>query len=215
MFASLVMNNGRKTKTMPSVLNDWMHDISFMQQAVLLAMVRNADGIGKHHPQKELIKWYRRCILKSAFDQAQLWSPTTPGGGSFTGPVADIEAALDQFIWARDEMTLHYFLHAMHAFQILGYHYPLEEHREFWHRAYMRMVDACHLMPESKELMDMRLSDNPDEWMAREDCMGGCTRTEPLKPEVIPVERVFPPESKPVPSRNDFDDMMTPKGHTK
>lgn len=166
---------------MPAVLNDWVQDLTFMQQAVLMSMIRNADGIGKHHPQKELIKWYRRCVVKSAFDQKQIWSPTTPGGGSFTGPVADIEAALDQFIWARDEMTLHYFAHAMHAFEILGYKYPLNDHREFWHRAYMRMVDAMHMMPETEEMMDMRLSDDPDEWEKREDCMGGCTRTEPKK----------------------------------
>lgn len=168
-----------------SVLNDWVHELSLMQQSVLLAMVRNADGIAKDHPQKELIKWFRRCVLKSAFDRKQLHSPGTPGGGSFTGPVADIEAALDEFIWARDEMTLHYFSHAMHAFEIMGYHYPDDYVREFWFRAYHRMVDALHLMPESKYEMDKRLSDDPAAWRAREDKCGGCTSTEPPRREVV------------------------------
>lgn len=163
---------------MPSVLNDWVHDLSYMQQSVLLAMIRNADGIAKHHPQKELIKWFRRCILKSAFDGCQLHNPGEPGGGSFTGPVYSIEAALDSFIWARDEMTLHYFAHAMHAFEIMGYKYPDPLYRDFWHRAYTRCVDAMHMMPETEAQMDRRLCDNPETWMEREDKCGGCSSTE-------------------------------------
>lgn len=161
-----------------SVLNPWVRTLTFMQQSVLLAMVRNADGINKHHPQKELIKWFRRCVLQSAFDRCHLETPFQRGGGSFTGPVPDIEAALDEFIWARDEMTLHYFAHAMHAFEILGYKYPDLEYREFWHRAYMRCVDAMHMMPETEDMLDQRLCDNEKFWMAREDKCGGCTRTE-------------------------------------
>lgn len=161
-----------------SVLNPWMSKLTFMQQSVLLAMVRNADGIGKHHPQKELIKWFRRCILQSAFDRCHLTEPDMPGGGSFTGPVANVHDALNEFIWARDEMTLHYFAHAMHAFEILGYHYPDEQWRKFWFDAYHRMVNALHLEPESKYEMDKRLSDNMNMWKAREDVCGGCTRTE-------------------------------------
>lgn len=161
-----------------SVLNPWMSTLTFMQQSVLLAMVRNADGIPKHHPQKELIKWLRRCILQSAFDRCHLTEPNMPGGGSFTGPVESVQDALNEFIWARDEMTLHYFAHAMHAFEILGYHYPDEKWRKFWFEAYHRMVNALHLEPESKYEMDKRLSDNMNMWKAREDVCGGCTRTE-------------------------------------
>lgn len=181
---------------MPSVLNDWMHDLTYMQQSVLLAMVRNADGIEKHHPQKELIKWFRRCILKSAFDGKHLEYPSMPGGGSFTGPVEDIERALDSFIWARDSMTLHYFAHAMHAFEILGYKYPHKGYRDFWHRAYLRCVDAMHMLPETEEMLDRRLSDNPETWMEREDKCGGCTRTEPLALDESSDGAIYAEESR-------------------
>lgn len=163
---------------MPSVLNPWVEDLKLMQQSVLLAMVRNSDGIPKHHAQKPLIKWLRRCILKSAFDNRHMMTPDEKGGGNFTGPVEDINAALDEFIWARDEMSHHYFNHAMHAFQILGYKYPDPEYQLFWLRAYLRMVDCCHLRPESEADMDMRLGDHEPGWRAREDCLGGCTATE-------------------------------------
>ena len=161
---------------MPSVLNPWVHDLTFMQQSVLLSAIRNSDGVAKRHPAKDIIRFYRRCVVVSAFDGAQLWSPSTPGGGSFTGPVADIEVALDHFIDSRDEMTLHYYAHAMHAFEILGYKFPEPLHiRPFWHRAYVRMAHAMHLYPETEEQMDSRLGDAMEGWMARNDPSSTCT----------------------------------------
>jgi hypothetical protein len=181
---------------MNSVLHDWVCGLTLMQQSVLLAMVRNADGIEKHHPQKELIKWFRRCILKSAFDNRELTTPDEPGGGSFTGPVADINNALDQFIWARDGMTLHYYAHAMHAFQIIGYHHPNAGIRGFWNTAYTRMVHALHLLPEPVEMMDRRLCDNEDKWRERCDEAGGCTDTQPTTDKTM-IDRALGHASDP------------------
>ena len=72
---------------MPSVLNDWVHDLPYMQQSVLLSAIRNADGIEKFHPQKQILKFYRRCVLKSAFDGREMLTAYEKGGGSFTGPI--------------------------------------------------------------------------------------------------------------------------------
>lgn len=174
---------------MPAVLNDWVCDLTYMQQSVLLSMVRNADGIAKHHEQKELIKWYRRCVLRSAFDGRTLEEPTEPGGGSFTGPVDSIHLALDHFIWSRDEMTLHYFSHAMQAFEVLGYKHPEPWVRAFWHGAFLRMIHALHQNPETEYEMDKRLCDNIDTWRAREDKTGACTSTTPPCP-MTPDARV-------------------------
>jgi hypothetical protein len=146
-----------------------------MQQSVLLSAIRNSDGVAKRHPGKQLIRFYRRCVLLSAFDGKQLWSPSTPGGGSFTGPVEDIELALDHFIDSRDEMSLHYYAHAMHAFQILGYKFPDEYYREFWLQAYTRMAHALHLWPEAMSEMDKRLGDGEENWRARNDPSSTCS----------------------------------------
>lgn len=161
---------------MPSVLNPWVHDLTYMQQSVLLSAIRNSDGVAKRHPAKDIIRFYRRCVVVSAFDGVQLWSPTTPGGGSFTGPVEDIEKALDAFIDSRDEMSLHYYCHAMHAFQILGYKFPEEIYcRPFWCRAYKRMAHAMHLWPETEHQMDLRLGDGEANWKARNDPSSTCS----------------------------------------
>ena len=160
---------------MPSVLQDWVMDIPYMQQSVLLSAMRNADGVEKGHPSKDIIRWYRRCVVVSAFDGRALTDPQEPGGGSYTGPVADIEAAADAFIVARDGMQLHYYSHTMHAFQILGYQHPDSEIRAFWRRLYVRMCEALHVWPESDPQMNERLGDNEAGWRAREDKCGGCS----------------------------------------
>jgi len=158
-----------------SVLNDWVVDLTLMQQSVLLSLVRNADGIPKFHKQKALIRWYRRCILKSAFEGAELRNPQQPGGGSFTGPVDDVAQALDDFIDSRDEMSLHYFAHAMHAFEILGYKHPDSGIRTFWNTAYVRMVHCLHIWPETEEQLDKRLGDNETGWRERNDPSSTCS----------------------------------------
>lgn len=160
---------------MPSALQEWVQELSIMQQTVLVSAIRNEDGVGKDHPQKELLKWYRRCVLLSAFDKRALTSPYEEGGGNFTGPVADLDVAATRFIRSRDSMSLHYYGHAMHAFQIVGYKHPDPCTRQFWNRLYERMVHALHLFPETEEQMDSRLGDSKDGWEARMDKDGGCT----------------------------------------
>jgi hypothetical protein len=169
------------------VMQEWTADLPFMQQTVLISAVRGCDGMRKYHEAKPLMRWYRRCILLSAFDGRALTDPFETGGGSFTGPVAGefittayqkqqaMDQAVDGFLVARDEVPLHFYSHTMHAFQILGYKYPGQETREFWHDVYMRMVNAFHLRPESEDDMDTRLGDDMDGWKAREDCAGGCS----------------------------------------
>jgi hypothetical protein len=160
---------------MPSVLQPWVHDLKYMQQSVLLSAIRNADGTAKFHKQKALTKWFRRCVLLSAFDGRTLSTPSEPGGGSFTGPVADIAKALDDFIDSRDEMSLHYYAHAMHAFEILGYKHPDDQIAAFWLTAYTRMAAALHLWEETEEQLDDRLGDAMSGWVARNDPSSTCS----------------------------------------
>jgi hypothetical protein len=160
---------------MPSVLNAWVADLTYMQQSVLLSLIRNEDGLPKFHPQKKLLKWYRRCVLLSAFDGRELRDPHEAGGGSFTGPIPNLQDALDEFIVSRDSMSLHYYAHAMHGFEILGYKHPDIEIQRFWRNAYYRMVEALHVWPETEEQMDSRLGDKMEGWVARNDPCGTCS----------------------------------------
>ncbi len=181
------MNRGPVTQA-------WVHQLSFMQQAVLMSAVRGCDGMPKLHKHKPLVKWYRRCILLSAFDGVALTDPFAPGGGSFTGPIAlvpnsypmlgdalhdwrcdQLQMASDDFMDSRDELPAHYTTHFMHAVEIVGYKHPDPEIAEFWHNVYVRMVHALHVWPETEAQMDKRLGDNQGDWQARGDVSCNCS----------------------------------------
>lgn len=160
---------------MSSVLQEWAANLSFMQQAVLLAAVRGPDSADRNHKAKHLVKFYRRCLLYSAFDSAQeghpvaILDPHHPGGGSFTGPIPDeatLENTVQWYIDSRDELPAHYQGHMMHAVEIMGCKHSDLVVRAFWHDVYCRLVKALHLNPETEEHMDRRLGDDKEKWRA-------------------------------------------------
>ncbi len=71
---------------MPAVTQKWTHNITMMQQSVLLTAIRGPDGLPKYGSSKNLLRWLRRCVLLSAMDGAALSAPYDDNGGSFTGP---------------------------------------------------------------------------------------------------------------------------------
>ena len=167
------------------VQQDWVLRIPLMQQSVLFAAIRAPDGIRKNHPVKVLMRWYRRCVLLSAFDKAVLPDPFVPGGGSFTGPFtakhagvhpADfsrdpwqyMDAMRDVYLEHVDELPHHFQLHLMHASQIVGVHHPDKWISDWWRTFYLMIVNDAHLHPETDSEMNLRLSDNSAEWRARE-----------------------------------------------
>lgn len=161
---------------MPAVLQDWVTELTLMQQSVLIAATRGPDGIRKNHPVKVLCRWLRRCYLISAFDRRVLADPYEPGGGSFTGPcrtddVQGLDHAVDLYASSTDELPHHFQMHLLHAAEILGYKHPDSATRDWWNRFYRFMVKDLHLMPESEAQMDIRLGDKEADWRAYESVM--------------------------------------------
>lgn len=175
-----------------SVLQDWVEKLTFMQQSVLISAVRGPDGIKKDHVAKLILRWFRRCILVSAFEGGVLMTPLDGGGGSFTGPSLQsktvavsglgIERVPDKVDWPLrmddlltdylrtvDELPHHYQLHLLHASEIVGYKHSDPKIRAWWFHAYLRLVNDLHLLPESESLVDKRLGDNEAGWRAREE----------------------------------------------
>ena len=157
---------------MTSVLQDWVQDLTMMQQSVLISTVRGPDGLHKDHVAKAALRWLRRCILLSAFDGVALTRPDSPGGGSFTGPTPPEYSSLSdvqrRYFTAQDEVPLHFHTHLLHAAEILGYKHPEPWVREFWLGWYLDGVNRLHLYPESEEQLDARLGDSEGGWRARE-----------------------------------------------
>lgn len=158
---------------MPSVLQPWVQDLSFMKQSVLIAGVRGPDGIQKDHVAKVMLRWFRRCIMYSAFDGRIYDNPYSKGGGSFMGPVPEGKyigkQVVDEYLRCVDELPHHFQLHFMHGAEILGYDHPNEDIRRWWHDVYCRIVRDAHLGIETKEQMDYRLGDNEKQWRENEE----------------------------------------------
>lgn len=155
---------------MSSVLQPWVEKLSFMKQSVLIAGVRGPDGIQKDHIAKVLLRWFRRCIMYSAFEGNIVTNPYQDGGGSFMGPCTmDLEEAVDQYLRSVDELPHHFQLHFMHGAEIIGYDHPDEQIRKWWHKIYCRIVRDAHLNIETKEQMDYRLADNEEQWREAEE----------------------------------------------
>jgi hypothetical protein len=168
-----------------SVLQDWVQELTMMQQSVLLTAVRGPDGLPKYHSVKYVLRWYRRCILLSSFMGQVIPDPIMSDGGSFLGPSAvdhptvpgrsilAWRSAMDQritdYMRSLDEVPHHFQLHLLHAIEIVGYKHPDPDIRGWWRRVYERLAHDMHLWPETEAQMDARLGDTRDGWLARAD----------------------------------------------
>ncbi len=168
---------------MKCVLQDWVLELPMMQQTVLLTAIRGPDGLAKYHPSKYLLRWYRRCILKSSLDGLVLDNPWDERGGSFTGPSVKLgpdspelekeeawgrmEKLVDSYNGHLDEVPHHFGMHFMHGTEILGYKHP--QYKYWWFGVYLRLVNDIHLHIETKEELDRRLGDTYEGWMERND----------------------------------------------
>ena len=164
------------------VIQDWVTDLPFMQQTVLMTAVRGPDGTPKYGPVKMLMRWYRRCVLVSSLDGEVLTNPYDGRGGSFMGPSIEManehdhpwegvmDLIVDEYLRALDALPHHFQLHLLHSAQIVGYKHPDFRIQRWWHDGvYIRLVHDMHLRPEPVEHMDERLSDSREKWLKHAD----------------------------------------------
>lgn len=158
------------------VMQPWTYSLTMMQQTVLLTAIRGPDGVGKYHPSKYMLRWYRRCVLYGALDHNIFTTPHERGGGSFTGPSCTppksgdwsevMQPVFDDYLRSLDELPHHFQLHFMHASEIVGYKHPDDTIRAWWRYVYEQLANDMHLNPESEEQMDFRLGDSEAQWRA-------------------------------------------------
>ncbi len=127
------------------VLQDWMGELPWKQQSVILSSLRGPDT---HRPEnvKKVTRWLRVITQNNA--------------DSSTDYMKDI--GLPEFEPLRTELefcTVHYFCHLMHTFEIIGYNHPDRSIRETSRDFYYGLVNALHLNPEVKDQLEKRLAD--------------------------------------------------------
>lgn len=139
-----------------SCLHDWVHRISFQQQALLLTAMRGPDGSEKNNTTKIIIRYIRGVVIKPAGD----WDGTNDNDfmwGEYEN--ARFITAANMFWKDHDHYPHHFIMHLFHCAGIIGYKHPGSIIRAGWHWFYIAGCKAFHLRPESEHDMDQRLND--------------------------------------------------------
>jgi hypothetical protein len=133
-----------------SVVQDWLAELTYKQQTVLLTAIRGCDGVGKEDISKKFVRKYRSIVLKNA----------APGDGPDTFMKTNIGSQeIESFVEHLDHYPMHWLFHFIHAVEIVGYKHPNREIANWSECLYKMIVSALHMRPETEKEMDIRLAD--------------------------------------------------------
>lgn len=132
-----------------SVVQEWLEAASYKQQTVVLCALRGCDGLLKEDPSKQLVRWLRSVVLKTA-------NPKAGPRAFMTAEEIDIERWLNGL----DHYPVHWILHLAHACQVISYHHPVNAVKSKARRLYEGIVAAFHMEPEEYLANHMRLKDD-------------------------------------------------------
>lgn len=144
---------------MASVLQDWVMLLPLREQGTLLTAVRGCDDEPK--------QWYRTGVAYSPGRRLTAfirWCFMNPAD------VREVDIEEGAFFQSRPpdpfkpsefgHLPQHWYSHAMHALEVVGYRHPDAAVRSLAHGLYLSMVDSLHLEPETQKSFELRLSED-------------------------------------------------------
>jgi len=142
-----------------SVLQDWVMELPLREQGTLLTCVRGCDDEPKtwtrtgvaYSPGRRLTAFIRWCFMVPA-DAREVDSQE----GAFMMSTPPEPFKPSEF----GHLPQHWYSHAMHALEVIGYRHADPNVRETAYVLYRKMVHNMHLEPERKETMIQRLSED-------------------------------------------------------
>jgi hypothetical protein len=144
---------------MKSVLQDWVMDLPLREQGTLLTAVRGCDFEAKswssrgvaYSPGRRLTAFIRFCFMNPADPREVNYEE-----GSFfmSNPPEPFKPS--EF----GHLPQHWYSHAMHALEVIGYRHPNTELSRKAYFLYVAMVHNLHLEPERLEAFETRLSED-------------------------------------------------------
>jgi hypothetical protein len=130
---------------MSKVIQDWMANLSWKQQSVMLSALRGPDNF--YSPEiKKLNHWVRSILQENADPSHTYMQPEVL-------PEYKLVAKDLEFV------SVHYYSHLMWAFEIIGDYHPDPKTASSAEDYYFEMVRALHLNVESKFQETVRLAD--------------------------------------------------------
>jgi hypothetical protein len=127
-----------------SVIQEWLQELPWKHQTVVLCALRGCDGKSKEDPMKPYVRCLRATVLQCA-------DPTS----TFRLPVENWPSI--SAVRELDEYPMHWVTHFMHAAEIIGYYHPGTDESVYWEKLYLRMCYIMHVGCETKAQLDDRL----------------------------------------------------------
>jgi hypothetical protein len=143
-----------KTKQAESVLHDWVHELTFQMQALLLTAMRGPDENNKFNSAKAIIRYFRGAVIKPAGN----WHRKNDNDFMW-GEYHLFQGFANTFWDDHDEFPHHFIMHLVHCAEVVGYKHPDMFVQSQWNRFYLRACESFHMNPETEEEMDARLDD--------------------------------------------------------
>lgn len=136
-----------------SVLKDWLFDLPYRMQSVLMSSLRGCDTARKDDNSKFITRALRSLILNNA----------DPSNSFIVGDGIPEAKYVKAFLWDLDSYPLHFVMHTIHAAEIIGFKHPDLKLRQWWQDFYKDLVKGLHLNPESEQQLNVRLGFTPAE----------------------------------------------------
>ena len=137
-------------QTNPTVLQDWLLELSMREQTCVLTLLRGPD-VAVTLGIKGYVRWIRAKVLKNAAPKEKFMRKTKLKSVQKIGE--EDQAALDM-------LTVHFFAHLVNGFQIVGYLHQEGQVRAQALAVYYELCDYLHMQPESVNHMRERLKDS-------------------------------------------------------
>jgi hypothetical protein len=129
-----------------SVTKDWVMELPFRMQSVLMAALRGYDLAKKDDDCKLISRSIRSLVLNNA----------DPTNSFITSDIPD-KTISDRWLWDIDAFPMHFVCHTAHAIEIIGYKHPEEKIRNWYLEYYKKLVKGFHLNFETEAQLDVRL----------------------------------------------------------
>jgi hypothetical protein len=150
---------------MKSIIKPWVAELGLRHQGVLVSAVRGPDGVDRNDPIKTLVRMLRGEILESHNGDV-----TKASSYMIDHNPELFELTAERVIKSCDHYNLHFFMHFVHAVEIMGYYSP--DWSEHWHGLYLLLCRKLHLNHETMEQLDRRLNADEKTFARQQEAIG-------------------------------------------
>jgi hypothetical protein len=143
-----------KNLSKQSVVKDWVLELPFTQQALLMLSLRGPDGCSKYTPAKYICYFIRDVILHAAYPS---YDGSFEPGGFMRNDYDNFAVEVDRFFEDIDGYPMHFLMHLIHASEVIAYNHPDELIRNNWLKFYLVACNNLHMHPETQKELIARL----------------------------------------------------------